>query len=300
MRVACAWVLVLLAGCFTADLDPEQTGAFACEAATDCPEGRQCVNERCEAEVLAVEVRNPEDEQRFDIAGATEGELRPIPVTIAGTLELVDPATNDEHVYGEGHIVVIVDGTEAMTITDGPFTAGIGIEVQVANEAGPHRVAIVARRNDGIPYDNPQATFTRLFWIDDGTPLVAVKAPWPNASFGLESETVQVQISAINYTFAPPQPEGTNIPGTGHAHIYYDASFPACLDDPLCDANYLSVAQVIKVDVPTTIPTSAEKASNLSAVLRNIDHSVFLFDDDGDPGTPGVPVIDTIPIVRQD
>lgn len=292
--------LVLIAGCFTADLDPDKSGVFACNADADCPDGRTCINARCETDAPAVEIRNPEDEQRFDIAGAGVGEMREVAVSIAGTLELVDPATNDAHVSGEGHIVLFVDGAETMTITSGPFSAGISIGVQVANVAGPHRVAIVARRNDGLDYDNPEATFTRLFWVDDGTPLVGIKAPWPNAGFGLDPQSIDVRVTTINFSFEAPSPLGMNEPDRGHAHIYYDALFPACLSDAVCDAGYLSIAQMRDAPVPTQLPESAETETTLTAVLRNIDHSLFLFDpDDTGPMEP-VPVVDQIRIVRQD
>jgi hypothetical protein len=223
---------------------------------------------------------------------------RPISVTIAGSLELVQPT--DEHVSGEGHIAVFVDGVEATTITSGTFSAGLTVMIDVVNRPGPHRVAIVARRNDGIDYDNPEARFTRLFWVDDGTPQVAVKSPWENTVFGLDTQVITYSVTSLRVELVPPMAEGMIDPARGHVHIYYDEQFPGCLMDPQCDPNYIAIGEARGVELEATIANSAETEATLTAVLRNVDHSLYRFDPDGDGPMMERPILDTIKIVRSD
>ncbi|HET6584082.1 MAG TPA: hypothetical protein VFG69_11550 [Nannocystaceae bacterium] len=297
-RPACSLALVLGGGCFTADLDPDKTGVFACASDEDCAGDDVCVNQRCESEVQTVEIRNPEDEDTFDVTDAALDMPRMISVTIAGTLELVAPG--GDHVSGEGHIAVFVDGMEIAPVTSGPFSAGIVVPITVANRPGPHRVAIKARRNDGTDYDNIGAQATRLFWIDDGTPQVAIKSPWPNTTFGLDSQTITFQVTSLRVMLVPPMAEGMIDPAKGHTHIYYDETFPACLMDPMCDPNYIAIGEARNQDLMATIPGSAETSATLTAVLRNVDHTLYLFDPDGDGPMEERPILDTITIVREE
>ena len=297
-RTACSVGIALATGCFTADLDPDKVGAFSCLDADECPEGRMCINGRCETEGPSVEIRNPEDEDLFDVEDAAPDMPRPIMVTIAGSLELA-PAS-DEHVSGEGHVAVFVDGVEAMTVTSGTFSAGLTVMIEVVNRPGPHRVAIVARRNDGVDYDNAEASTTRLFWIDDGTPQVAVKAPWPNKVFGLDTQVIDYAVTSLRVDLVPPMAEGMIDPARGHVHIYYDKPFPSCLMDPMCDPNYIAIGEARGVELMATIPNSAETEATLTAVLRNVDHSLYQFDPDGDGPMVARPILDTVKIVRAD
>lgn len=299
-RTACslALALVLGAGCFTADFDPDKAGVFFCEADDDCEGEDFCVNQRCEAELQTVEIRNPEDEDTFDVMAGPLDMPREIPVTIAGSLELV--AAGGDHVSGEGHVAVFVDGMEIAPVTSGPFSAGIVVPIQVTNRPGPHRVAIQARRNDGADYDNPGARATRLFWIDDGTPQVAIKSPWPNTTFGLESEAITYQVTSLRVMLVPPMAEGMIDPTRGHTHIYYDETFPACLMDPMCDPNYIAIGEARNQDLMATIPGSAEASATLTAVLRNVDHTLYRFDPDDDGPLEERPILDTITILREE
>jgi hypothetical protein len=299
-RTACSLALVLGTGCFTADLDPDKTGVFACMGDDDCSGDDVCVNQRCETEVQTVEIRNPEDEDTFDIMDAPPDMPREISVTIAGTLELVAPSGDAEHVSGEGHIAVFVDGMEVNPITSGPFSAGILVPIQVVNRPGPHRVAIQARRNDGADYDNPGARATRLFWIDDGTPQVAIKSPWPNTSFGLESEIITFQVTSLRVMLVPPMAEGMIDPTRGHTHVYYDETFPSCLMDPQCDPNYIAIGEARNTDLMATIPGSAEGNATLTAVLRNVDHTLYRFDPDGAGPMEERAILDTITVLREE
>jgi hypothetical protein len=302
-RIACtimASAVAFTTGCFTADLDPSKEGAFACMEpdGSDCPEGRMCINGRCESEGPSVEITSPEDEEPFAIELAPPDVPREFGVRVLGNLELVPPS--DEHVSGEGHVAILVDGIETTTLESGGLSGGITVTIEVPNRAGPHRVAAVARRNDGVDYDNPEARFTRLFWIDDGTPQVALKSPWPQSVFGLDTQVMPYSVTSLRIELAPPMPTAPIDPARGHIHIYYDESFPGCLSDPMCDPNYIAIGDRPGEELMATIPSSAETTATLTAVLRNIDHTLYEFDPDGAGPLMPKPILDQVEIIRQD
>jgi hypothetical protein len=70
--------------------------------------------------------------------------------------------------------------------------------------------------------------------------------------------------------------------------------------DPQCDPNYIAIGEARGVELMATIPNSAETTATLTAVLRNIDHSLYQFDPDGDGPLMARPILDTITIVRED
>lgn len=292
MRAICLAVPLVVGGCFSAELDPAIGGAFACSDAPGeaCPEGASCINGRCEIDDAPfVEVRSPEalNQAMFD---ENAGASVPQRVTIGGMdLELEPPG--GEHVFGRGHIDVFVDGVLATSVTSGGLSGGIDLNVDVPNTVGAHRVALQAVRNDNKPYDNEGAAASRLFWFDDGEPHVGIQKPWAGVSFGLGDEDIELQIAVINFTLEPPS-FGNNEDTFGHVHIYYDIT-NACFDDDACDANYIGVA----VDDKTlrgTIPESGEKIANITAVLRNRDHTLFR------PADGTGPITDVVKISRAD
>ncbi len=286
---------LILGGCFTAELDPAQGGAFACsdDPGGDCPEGMSCINRRCEInEPPSLEIRSPEalNQTLFDPGkGATVRQN----VTIGGVdLELEPPGS--EHVFGHGHIDVFVDGKLATSVTSGGLSGGIDLTVDVPNIAGAHRVALVAVRNDNIRYDNEDAAASRLFWLDDGLPHVGIQKPWDGASFGLGDEEIALQIAVINFKLEQPS-FGKNEDRFGHVHLHYDIS-PSCFTDAMCDANYIGVA-VDSSPLMGTIPETGEKQANIIAVLRHRDHTLFEFQHlDGSVG----PAVDAVRILRDD
>lgn len=289
-----SFVLVLSSGCFTAQLDPDAAGAFACGDDEPCPGDQSCVNERCEVgDPPRVEITNPERNQAFPI-GDDPGGMRTFSINILGTLDLVDPVEHKDNVFGEGHLEVFLDNHSVGKIVTGALSGGVQFELEVANVAGPVRVAVHALRNDGSRYDNEDATATQLFWIDDGTPLVGIRNPWPGATFGLDAESVAVEAVVLNFGLMPANPNGTPQPGVGHVHIYYDVDLATCLvPDSQCDNSYITTVTMDKAS-PATFPKSAAGTAKLSAVLRNIDHSLFVF-----PPDMGGPITDEIEIIRE-
>ncbi|MCX4244833.1 hypothetical protein [Paraliomyxa miuraensis] len=307
-------LLLLCGGCYTAELDPELTGLFACdedddEASTPCPSGQTCVNHRCEnADALpSLTVLAPEDEESLVenvsdvLMGMPQGPAIDVILSFQGSLELSSPG--EDHEFGEGHVVVYVDGDERLVIDSGDIGATMAVEVQVPPVAGAHRFVLQAVRNDGLPYDNPEATATRLFWLESPVtrrPFVAVKSPWPGTTFGPEDQTIEVELATLNFDLVDPS--NTKVEGQGHAHIHYDEGFPMCLQNPACDGGYIGIIGQSRT-TEVTLPPSGAQAAELTAVLRHIDHSAYGLPFDCDPTVPGpldlcMPVFETIEILR--
>ncbi len=293
MHRALLTALLLPAACFTADLDPTLGGVFTCEVADDCPSDMACVNQRCESEdppTLAIGF--PEDEQSLDITEAEVGAMRELSLTVSGTLKLVPPG---DAVFGEGRVEVIVDDRVAGTIESGSLSGVVQFPTTVENTLGAHRIAVRAIRSDGVPYDNEGAVATRLFFIDDGvTPLLGIKQPWPGAEFPLEKASAEVEVAVRHFSLAPAVPDGGTQSVTGHVHIYYNEDIQACLANPGCDNAYLATI-VENGQIPEVpLPDSPAGMFQLNVVLRNIDHSLYLFPEDG----TGAPIIDRVAVSR--
>jgi hypothetical protein len=288
---------LVLGACFTADLDPDLTGVFACSETEPCPGELLCVNARCEqGPAPRVEIRNPEEEEAKPLVDPEEvdGDERTVTLSLGGTLDLVDPDENSDNVFGEGHLEVFVDDRSVGTIASGALSGGVTFAVTVPNEIGPVRISVHALRNDGSRYDNPEAIARRLFWIDDGsTPLVGITEPWPGASFSLDAQVIPVEAKVLHFNLQPANPQASPQVATGHVHIYYDVMLDSCLDDSVCDGSYITTV-VGTFASQATLPDSAAGAAKVSAVLRNINHQLFNFPD----GTDGR-IDDEISIVRE-
>jgi len=289
-------LLVSLGGCYGAQLDPSLSGVFACdEGEQPCPEGQACVNGRCAStEVLpTVSILNPEEGKALTTLATEVGplgpDIAPIDVVLSfqgNNLEL-GPAGSGDHVFGQGHLAVFVDGEEEAVIDSGSITDLNQLTISVGPRPGPHRIAVQARRNDGIDYDNPEALATRLIWLENvataGTrPQVAIRYPWPGQAFDLQDQSLEVQVMTLNFDLQNSVDGGGQTERTGHAHVYYAISFPECSRDEVCDQSYLGVAGT-PVDgeafsrAPLQLPTSGEQSTTLTTVLRNIDHSIYRF-----------------------
>jgi hypothetical protein len=296
-RLLCLTSLWLV-GCFTADLDPDAAGVFACSEVEACPGEQTCVNGRCEVDAPPrIEIRNPEEEEAkiLDDPNEVSGGMRTVSIIFGGTLDLVDPDEHPDNVFGQGHLEIFIDGNSVGTIESGALSGGVGFEIVVPNEIGPVRVSARAIRNDGSRYDNPEAVARRLFWIDDGsTPLVGIRDPWPGAALALDAAVIPIEAAVLNFALLPADPLGTAKVDTGHVHIYYDVDLSTCLvPGSVCDGSYITT---VTGPMPSsaTIPDSAAGPATISAVLRNINHALFEFPNAGDP-----PITDQIAIVRE-
>lgn len=283
--------LLLLAsdGCFTASLDPSLVDVFACTRDNECPSGMVCANQTCEdpASLPNIQITNPESAQRVGIAGLG-GKLG---LVVRGNLQLVPAGDAMMHVPGEGHLVIAVDGQDVAKVDSGDLTKGIMVTVPFVNpSAGPHRLMAIATRNDDIPYDNDTATATRMFFADDCPtandpscpPYIGILVPEDGASLSLDKQQINLAIATLRFQVVAP---GTGTaPHRGHVHVYYDQKPPeACVADPVCDGSYFAIVSDTKPDDPHiavglgTIPAEmGSRPVQLSAILRNIDHSLYM------------------------
>jgi hypothetical protein len=311
----------LACGCYTTQVDPDLGGAFACDLDdedSECPEGQSCVNARCEDEGLVpkLSVNNPEDEQslmRGDVVDLLMMEMPGAPIgidiVIQGAITLVSADAEADPVFGEGHVRVLIDGEEQLTLDTEPIDSPTTLTVQVPPVAGPHRITLQAFRNDRVAYDNPEATATRLFWLEHENvafrrPFVAIKSPWPDTVFDLDKQALTIELAAIHFEFF--QPGGPPRPGQGHAHVYHNPrmDYPQCVRDPNCDNAYLPNGVVgASKTAEVELPEGDVGNDRLTAVLRNSEHDPYGFPMECNPAGPDVidmcaPVFDAIEIVR--
>jgi hypothetical protein len=319
-------VAALATGCFTAELDPDRGGVFACDSDTDCPQGHACINAVCENEAApVVSILAPEPLFPFPHDDPNAPTISVRFSVSASNLALVDPSSKADHVFGEGHVRVELDGEELMTIIDGDISAGIEQMIAVTNTPGGHRMAAIILRNDGRPYEHEKGRENLLFWIDDGTPLVAITQPWPDTDFPLESTgPVLVAIETLNFDLSDP----SNRPKEaqkGHAHVHYDADLAGCFEPVTlgCDQGYrqfiggrtdactMTSGAGSCTELRDGLPNSQEANVALSVSLRHHDHDPYYDpftidegdtdgDTEGDTGMDDNPalVVDEIMINR--
>ncbi|MCR9165052.1 MAG: hypothetical protein ACE37F_34640 [Nannocystaceae bacterium] len=296
-----------LAGCYGADFDAALEGVYTCEIIdaadpdADCPSAMLCDGSRCVSALPSVEVRSPEAREAFDDAGD-------VVIRVVGSgLDL----GADEGEPNAGYIEVTLDD-QTVEVRSGPISDGIVIsEFTVADTPGGHRISARALRPDGTPYGNPGASDTRLFWIDDGLPHVAITQPWPGSEIDLGTPLVDFEAAVLNFDISVSDTDPAR--GQGHVHLYYDDLFPACAQDPVCDSGYIAVVAASPgegtlriADTAATVPESPETTATITAVLRQNDHEPFcILDNPEDPDLATCPedgdpvlVTDTITINR--
>jgi hypothetical protein len=288
------------AACFTAELDPNRNGVFVCSTDDECPKEGACINARCEMEPApTVTIRLPEPQQQF--GEAARGNAAQIPIELSmsiSNLVLRDPSANAEHVFGEGHIVITLDGKRVATVPSEDVPAF----VDVANTPGAHRLRAAIVRNDGIPYDHARGSANRLFWFDDGDPHVAIVSPWPNTVFPLEATgPVIIEIETLNFTITSR--EGGEAMLEGHAHAHYDPvdMLRDCFEpNPLglgCNDGYIGLING-RTEAPCSsnssacgeiedgFPAADQGSVSLWVTLRHANHQPYYhpFGSDDDAG----------------
>lgn len=293
----CLGVSALAAtGCYSADLDPIADGVFACDVDEDCPGTMLCDGDLCLQEVPSISIQSPED-LAF---GQSFEDPTNVVIRVSGTgLRLA--ADDDDP--NAGFVRVALDGT-SVDITSGAISGGIVVEgLTIPANAGGHRISAQAFHSDGTPFGNESSLDTRLFWINDGQPHVAITSPWPGSQFDLDTPLVDFEAAVLNFELSVSDSDLAD--GFGHVHLYYDEEFPSCAMDAACDAGYIAViapspgeGDTRVTDTAANLPTSAETSVELTAVLRQNDHSPLLVArGDGDEELTDL-VTDSIPIDR--
>lgn len=293
----CAFILASVAGlgCEVTAVEDDLEGVFPCEVTEDCPGDQHCVAGTCYLEEPpSILLLSPEEEQALPYAGDGSAAAVAIGLTGAG-LQLVDPAVEPDPEYGSGYVVVELDGVEVARFTAGTLEGAVSTaDIEFDGQPGAHRLEATAHFADGRPYDGPGATVRRLFWVDDGLPRVGFKSPFPGDTLGLEPRLMEVEIATINFEFVKTTPTMVVANG-GHGHIHYGARFPACVDDPSCDNDYIGIiapqAPAFTAVGQASVPAAPAGAADLSVVLREANHIGFR-DENGEP------VFETIEILR--
>ena len=226
-----------LVGCYDAEFDELASGLYACTADADCNTGFRCIDTICiDDQGPALEITGPELLQILP-AGSTA-----FPLVIRGSgLTLAEPTGSSTD--GTGYLEVTVDGIARLTIENsqaivaGSLEDGIELPmVPLESNSGAHRVEVTAFRSDGTEYENPSSIARRLFFVNDAdeNPKIGITAPWPGEKLRL-SETLQVDVAAINVTWTDAGSGKTE--GRGHTHVYVNNdNYPGCL--PACNLNY--------------------------------------------------------------
>ena len=239
--ILAAGALAFVAGCYDGQFDPDASGVFLCASNDECPEGQECFNGVCLAdEGPALTIQGPEPFQL--IAAENTEALSSFTVTIRGSdLVLTD---SNQAVEGEGYISLMIDGMDVTgRIVVGDLATGLTTDPQdlSAIAVGPHRLRVRAFYGNGEPYLNPSASTETIFFIDDGTPQVAIVEPRPG-QIQATTGPMAVTIAAINWTW---NSAGSAVAEReGHTHTYSLPNYPACLtaepsSDEYCNFKYL-------------------------------------------------------------
>jgi hypothetical protein len=287
--------VLCLSACLTNVPDPALGGVYACEVQEDCPGTQSCVLQVCEAiELPQVNIFNPEEERKYPyVEGGTVTEILSVSATNLVVRGLSESA---EGVPGEGHIVVFVDEVEAGKIDAGNLSAGVQMEITIPNTPGVHRIRAQARLNNGIDYDNEEASARRLVWVDNGRKHVALRKPWPGEEFTVEELLIDAEVALLDpmgqLVIGPPNS------GNHHVHVFYDEIFPACVDDNACQARYNGIVPNDEtVDTnqfgPVLLPASGAGDVELTALVMDSEHIRYLDE-------MGQPVYSSITILRTD
>jgi hypothetical protein len=289
---------VLAGGCFSAELDERLGGVFACEQGGDdvCPEGMRCVDARCriDEEIPVVEVVGPSD------GDAIFDEV--IPLRLAGNITLVPEG--GEHVFGEGHAVIHLDGVERTRLEGGDLARAFDIPPEGGLEVGPHRISVELRRNDGLPYTHEGASANRLVFTTfdgDTQPRVAIVSPWPDSEIPADVGSIDVTIATLNFTIGLD-----DTTGDGHVHVFSDEDPPSCAPTNECTRDPSVYSAVFSpndndVNVGTsalTLPTDGRQDFTIATMLVTRTHNAFdPADPDSDEGTD-TPVFDQVVVHR--
>ncbi len=223
-----------ISGCYGTQLDADVDGIFACDVDADCALGNVCAagicQDRASLEGPAIEVLEPPPLAVFPM-----GQTTTIPLVVGGDSLVLSAGDSVE--ANAGYIEVLLDGAVVDTITQGDLVDGIALDSIIApDDAGLHHIGLVARRLDGELFAGEQAAVASAFWIDDGREHVGILDPAPGFKVALESEDLQIEIAALNFTFVNPgfiDPAEVTETGRGYVHLYIDADVPTCI--PACN-----------------------------------------------------------------
>lgn len=297
-----------LSGCLTNVPEPDIGGVYACVVEEDCPAPLSCLQQVCEAlELPHVEILNPEDGKPYNLKAEGTGPHEEFLSISATNFKLRPLAESQEAIPGEGHLVVFVDDQEVAKVDSGELSGGVQVPITFANVGGVHRISVQARLNNGTNYDNPDARARTMIWVNDGKKHVAFRLPWPGDSFPVDEQLINAEVAVFDP--APTNKLTIGPPNTGkqHVHVFYDESFPLCIDTPACVVSYEGIVPSDMDDFgPVLLPSSGVGKVSLTAVVMISDHTIYRYPDPlwvPDPEMPDgmaplIPIFSSIDIMR--
>lgn len=296
-RVAILAVLVL-DGCYLAELDTSISGVYVCVDDIDCALGHECLDGVCVAtedvEGPVLQIAAPQQLEIFPIDGSAE-----MPLIVAG--RNLNLGTDESEDPLAGYIEVELDGAVVESVAEGSLEDGIEIDsLPLPQAPGLHHLRIVARRTDGAYFESKGAEVAIGFWVDDGKEHVGILDPAPSARVPLfDDGGLQVEVAALNFTFMNPGyagAEDATTPGLGYVHLYVDADIPSCL--PGCNLDYQTtlmpagLSRVNRIISDQPIGLAADVGTvRLQIVAQSLTNAPYYQD-----GGAGDVVFDSVPI----
>ncbi len=277
--------VVLGSGCFSAELDTSVSSVFVCEDDTECAVGFSCVEGLCrepgEFNGPSLEIVDP------PMLGVFQpGDAR-ISVTVRGTS--LDLSSVDDDSPRAGYIEVYLDGVLVDAVTEGALESGVQFSsFETPAEPGLHHVVLSARHLDGERFENIESEAYIAFWVDDGQEHVGILSPAPGSRVQIGTDQLEVEIAALNFTFANPgflPPGEPGIGQEGYVHLFVDADVPGCL--PACNFDYqtsiipqgLSRVNRIRAEQGLLLPEGVGTV-NLQIVAQTMTNSPYYREGD--------------------
>jgi hypothetical protein len=230
MGAMAALCSLTVGGCFVDEFDPNRSGVFSCAQDVDCLDGERCADSRCfdAAELPTVEFKVDPTTGEARVRSIIGGQLG---IALSGSGLTVQPV-GGEHVFGEGHFVITIDGVELDTV-DSASLNNYALDYPVASTVPVQRLVVQLMHNDGAPYTHLGAKATALAHIDDGEPNVSILTPWPGSTV-IPNADGAIDIELRIFNFDPQridadhdgEPDGAE--GNGHVHVYNDGRLPEC------------------------------------------------------------------------
>jgi hypothetical protein len=246
--------VVGLAGCYTVDFDEQRPDVYYCTADNQCSDNQACVTFRCVDDIgPQVRITLPEPDPLTPV-DSTSTDL-----VVGYAADNFTISDSNAVVEGQGKILASIDNQEFSTVSVTPD--GVKLDISAGLPLGAHRLWIQAVYGDLTPYDNPGATASVAFVVEEigsSRPNVAITSPEPNRVHKV-GEPLDVSIAVRRFELVdnandchaiedcdPYAPDaectaGCELTIQGHVHIYTRPDYPACLfNTPIgCNGDYI-------------------------------------------------------------
>ncbi len=284
-----------LVGCYTVDFDETKPEVYYCEADSDCGSNQACQRFRCvDDSGPQLRITLPEPLTPIDVNDTT--------LVVDYAISNFTVSDSNENIDGQGKLLVSIDDGEFSTLA--VTEDGIALDISPGLEPGAHRLRIQAVFGDGVtPYENPGASAYVAFFVEEKTqdnqdslrPQIAITKPDPN-HIHVVGEPLGVAVAVRNFEIVnngndchiddgcDPWNEETldcapacfdiGVKPAGHAHIYIEPDYPACLfDTPIgCNGDY-----ILSLRPSETVESNGSEASAVIPANRFNEPGTYTF-----------------------